>query len=295
MAALAVMILMAALVYVFNIPNPNMILITGLTVCTALYGFGAGIVSALVMVLYSMFFFSTGHSFFSYTDVNLQKMIVILVGVAVDVVFIGNLKRQQQEANEKLLELNMVLRQDKDALEEAALTDPLTGVRNRLALTRDYDSFEGRQVHVMMIDLDSFKRLNDDHSHSVGDHVLKALGGALSDTFGLAHCYRYGGDEFLVIRPDMREEDFLKGLETIRKKLEKITLDGALLPVHFSAGYVWGVCEMSSDLRLMMHQADSNLYAAKNMGKDRYKGAPYSRAIAETLEKTLHTDSRRLF
>lgn len=64
MAALAVMILMAALVYVFNIPNPNMILITGLTVCTALYGFGAGIVSALVMVLYSMFFFSTGHSFF---------------------------------------------------------------------------------------------------------------------------------------------------------------------------------------------------------------------------------------
>ena len=78
-----VMTLMCCGVYLFSIPNPNMILITGLTVCTALYGFPAGITSGIIMIVYSMFFFSTDHSFFNYTSVNLQKLAVIVFGVIV--------------------------------------------------------------------------------------------------------------------------------------------------------------------------------------------------------------------
>ena len=61
------------IVYFTSVPNPNMILIAGLVVCTALFGWSAAIVSTLAMVIYSMFFFSIDHSFFKYTTPNLQK------------------------------------------------------------------------------------------------------------------------------------------------------------------------------------------------------------------------------
>lgn len=281
--ALSVMLLMVLAVFLFNVPNPNMLLITGLAVFTSLYGYGAGIVCSVVMILYSMYFFSTDNSFISYTAVNLQKMAVIVIGVVLNTLFIGNLKHQHSEANRKLRELNRMLEKDNETLEAASMSDDLTGTRNRFALRRDYARFMNRHVHVMMLDIDDFKGVNDRFGHSVGDYILKKLSQALVDSFGGEGCYRYGGDEFLVVLADVPEEDFVAKLEALKGRVHAINLKDAQLPVHFSAGYVRGECELSYDLRLMMHQADTNLYEAKRLGKDRYVGSPFSRALAEAL------------
>ena len=105
----------------------------------------------------------------------------------------------------------------------------------------------------------------------------------LADSFGGEWCYRYGGDEFLVILPDIPEGDFLGRLETLKQKVRQIDMDGDGQPVHFSVGYVHGVCELSYDLRLMMHQADSNLYDAKSLGRGCCVGRAFSRVFAESL------------
>ena len=281
--ALAVMLLMVAIVFAFNVPNPNMLLITGLAVFTSLYGYPAGIACGLVMIVYSMYFFSTDHSFFTYTQINLQKIGVIALGVVLNTAFIGNLKHRQSEATRKLREMNCELQQDNRTLETASMTDDLTGLRNRFALRRDYARFENRDVHVMMLDLDDFKGLNDRFGHSVGDHILRRLSAVLAETFGNEWSYRYGGDEFLVVLPDVTEGEFLGKLEAFKHGVRYIDMEEQRLPVHFSAGYVHGVCEFSYDLRLMMHQADSNLYDAKGLGKDCYVGRAFSRVFAESL------------
>ena len=281
--SLATMLLLVGVVFVFNVPNPNMLLITGLAVCTSLYGFPSGIVCAIVMIVYSMYFFSTDHSMFAYTALNLEKMAVIVLGVALTTVFIGNLKRQQEAATRKLREMNESLAEDNATLQAATTTDDLTGVRNRFALRRDYSRFANRDVHVMMVDLDDFKGFNDQYGHQMGDKILRQLSLALVESFGGEWCYRYGGDEFLIIMPDVQESDFLAKLENLKRRVKGIDVDGRHLPVHFSAGYVHGVCELSYDLRLMMHQADSNLYDAKALGKDCCVGHAFSRVFAEAL------------
>lgn len=289
----AVMAALSLIVYFFDIPNPNIILLTGLTFFTTVYGFGAGIVASAVMVAYSLFFFSEGHDWVTFSPVNLQKMAVVVLGAAADTLLVGNLKRRHDWSVDQLKEMNRYLRKDNHTLEEASLTDALTGARNRFGLRRDYSQFEGRYLHVMMLDLDNFKRANDTFGHAVGDYILKKAGQQLTELFGANCCYRYGGDEFLVICIDMDKNVFPDKLNALRSRLNGIYLDDKPMPAHFSAGYVYGDCEFSYDLRLMMHQADSNLYDAKRQGRDRYVGTPFMREEAERIEQASHNKEHR--
>ncbi len=283
--SLGVMLALTLFVRDFKIPNPNMILITGLSVFTSLYGYRAGIVCGGVMLAYSMYFFSDNHSFFAYSALNAQKMATILLGVSLNALFIGHLHKAHADAERQLMELNAVLKSDNVTLEQASALDGLTGTRNRYAFRRDYARYEGRDIHVMMFDLDNFKTTNDAYGHAVGDFVLKSVGRFLREAFGDAHCYRYGGDEFLVIRPDMPEEEFAAKLERVREQMKRLSLDEQRIPASFSAGYVYGNAELSADLRLMLRQADHHLYESKERGKDRFTGAAYSRDFAQRLEQ----------
>ena len=96
--SLLVMLALTVAVRAFKIPNPNMILITGLSVFTSLYGYGAGMVCGGVMLLYSMYFFSENHSLFVYSALNLQKMATILLGVVLNILFIGHLHKAHTDA-----------------------------------------------------------------------------------------------------------------------------------------------------------------------------------------------------
>ena len=97
------------LVFHINVPNPNMILITAMVFFTSVGGVLPGGVSALMMLLYSMYFFSTNHSFFQYTEINFQKILVIIFGIVVNFIIVALLKRKRDKAERMLMDTNKYL------------------------------------------------------------------------------------------------------------------------------------------------------------------------------------------
>ena len=281
----AIMGLLVVIVGSFSLPNPNMILIAGLVVCSAIFGIPGGVVSAAAMMGYTVYFFSTDHSLVSFTPQNFMKVAVTAIGVAVVGVFVCALKGAEDRALTDATAMAALLREDNLLLQEASLSDVLTGLRNRLALRRDYSGYAegGASLHVMMMDLDDFKGINDAYGHETGDLVLKGVGSVLLNTFGPERSYRYGGDEFLVIASGWSDDEFDAACEKIRGQMESLSIGADGKPVLFSGGYVCGVPRLQSDLRLMMRQADDNLYKAKSKGKNMVVGSEYDRAIAQTL------------
>ncbi|MBQ6480746.1 MAG: hypothetical protein IJI45_06480 [Anaerolineaceae bacterium] len=155
---IVIMFTLILIVYYFNIPNPNMILIAGLVLCSALFGFGGGIIAALIMLGYTLFFFSTDHSFTQFTEQNLQKVVVSLIGITADMVLVCSLKTAEVQAFSEVANLTEQLKKENKHLQSISLFDPLTGIRNRLALRQDFDSYNGREVTAMMLDIDNFNK-----------------------------------------------------------------------------------------------------------------------------------------
>ena len=284
-------ILMVALiifVYNFNIPNPNMILIAALVLSTAIGGSVPGLICSVLMLGYSLFFFSTNHSFFQFTDINLHKMIVITLGVLINFLCVAYLKRnrdragnQLKETNEKLEETNLELKKVNDLLKAIASNDSLTNLRNRYSLRQDFEMYVGVPLHLAFLDLDDFKEINDTNGHVFGDKILAMVGKALMDSFRTANCYRYGGDEFLIIAEKETEEGFAAAYEKARGMLDESQ-------IRFSGGYVYGTPETVSELRGMIIQADEMLYMAKEEGKKRFKGGAFDRSHIPSTEAVEH-------
>lgn len=167
-----------------------------------------------------------------------------------------------------------------DNLNEMAYVDALTGIRNRLALRHDYDLLQGQDVTVMMLDLNDFKVINDTRGHEEGDRILKETGRLLADTFGEKHCYRYGGDEFLVIVPDISVSDFYEKLNEMNQNRPAVDKN---TPVSFATGVVHAALYDSDVLRTLIASADEKMYETK---RDK-KRAPAARSgIAPQRMKT---------
>jgi diguanylate cyclase (GGDEF)-like protein len=113
----------------------------------------------------------------------------------------------------------------------------------------------------MMLDINDFKQKNDTYGHDEGDRVLVETGKLLSETFGEDHCYRYGGDEFLVIVPDVSETEFSEKLESMRQKGSVLMGDSK---VSFSAGYVHELLKDPDMLRELISKADERMYEEKH-------------------------------
>lgn len=114
--SIVIMVILIAIVFYFNVPNPNMILIAGLVLCSALFGFGGGIVAAAIMLGYTLFFFSTDYSFTQFTPQNMQKVIVSLIGITADMLFVCALKRAEVREYEEVDELTAQLNIRKESL-----------------------------------------------------------------------------------------------------------------------------------------------------------------------------------
>ena len=114
--SVVIMAVLILIVYYFNIPNPNMILIAGLVLCSALFGYGGGIVAAAIMLGYTLFFFSTDNSFTRFTPQNTQKVIVSVIGIVADMLFVCALKRTEIREFKAVDELTAQLNIQKESL-----------------------------------------------------------------------------------------------------------------------------------------------------------------------------------
>ncbi len=155
-------------------------------------------------------------------------------------------------------------------LTEFALTDPLTRCYNRLALKSIFSSFQqtGQDYSIMLLDIDHFKLVNDNHGHEAGDHVLTEFTNLFVSELGLEQVFRIGGEEFLLILEGTDEESLVRA-ESLRAKVQKHDFfynnDRVFLTI--SAGLVRGIAE--KELSELLKSADALLFQAKVDGRNR--------------------------
>jgi diguanylate cyclase (GGDEF)-like protein len=165
---------------------------------------------------------------------------------------------------------NIALR---EKLRTQSLRDPLTGLYNRRymedALERYVSLSErsGTATSVVMIDLDNFKRLNDEHGHAKGDAVLRDVAAQLIAALRPSDVVsRYGGEELLVILPNCGIEDAAHKAEIMRARIEALSEPhGTSISASFG---VAAVPETSTSPVDVIPMADAALYAAKKAGKN---------------------------
>jgi len=167
-------------------------------------------------------------------------------------------------------------------LQEQATRDPLTGLHNRRYLAEELDrelSRAGRgrlPVSVIMFDVDHFKDVNDTYGHSAGDAMLCAIAAELlvGTRRGDIAC-RYGGDEFVVVLPDVTGELALARAEGWRTRLAKVM--GSVEGVHSRTTVSLGVATFpgnGSTIDALVSAADRAVYVSKEQGRDRVSVAP---------------------
>jgi diguanylate cyclase len=177
-----------------------------------------------------------------------------------------------QALSERVNQLEGELRR----LSDEVTTDQLTQIANRRGLVKAFDverarmERSGEPLAVGLLDIDNFKRLNDELGHGVGDEALKALATLVAKTLRLTDLVaRYGGEEFVVLLPQTSIEQ----AQTILTRLQRKLSSGLFLHedkdvfVTFSAG-VTG-CGAGEPLEAILERADRALYEAKRTGKNR--------------------------
>lgn len=166
----------------------------------------------------------------------------------------------------------MANEQLREILEFNAAHDALTGVLNRSAFFgRAHAEFEQSRRHdrplsIALIDLDHFKRVNDNYGHGVGDRVLVDFCAAVHAALRTGDCMgRYGGEEFVVLLPDTTQEE---AAVVMRRLLDTIRPGPGLPPYTFSIGYATLAPDMV-ELDDLLTAADRALYRAKKNGRAR--------------------------
>lgn len=163
-----------------------------------------------------------------------------------------------------------------DALHQASEHDELTGLKNRRALSAERETFLRTPICAGMVDIDLFKHFNDTYGHSTGDKVIQYFAHVIEEQFGHDSCYRYGGDEVLVVVRDSEPEPFQEKLECCREILSRFAVEGVDEPLRFSCGFVYGQARNMNEFIEMSELADKLLYEAKNAGRDTIIGRAYT-------------------
>ncbi len=144
-------------------------------------------------------------------------------------------------------------------------TDNLTGLLNRRCLDDSIAKFieKKQMISAIMIDIDDFKKVNDQYGHEVGDYVLKSIGGILlSKKAGKMKLYRYGGEELIVLSTSKKADEVLQFGELLRKAVEEYNYEYNL-HITISVGVARN-CKAED----VVQKADQNLYFTKRNGKN---------------------------
>lgn len=160
--------------------------------------------------------------------------------------------------------------------------DPLTGLLNRRATDEVLQQEERRarrlagRLAVLMVDIDHFKRLNDEHGHAVGDRALQHLAVVMASQLrDVDHLARWGGEEFLAVLPDTAGADAVLLAQRLCERVRGVPLVHEGRALAFTASV--GVAEWQGhddSLGALLQRADAALYRAKREGRDGVRTEP---------------------
>lgn len=172
------------------------------------------------------------------------------------------------------LKVNDKLEKQSQELFRLATTDPLTGLLNR----RELQSQAKKVIHqaarnlstfaLMSVDVDYFKHVNDTYGHQAGDKVLIHLANILSKERRVNDLVaRIGGEEFVLILPDIEHKDAFMLAEKLTKTVEKNVIDN--LKITISIGLVVTIKDTLIDFDALLQASDQALYDAKKTGRNK--------------------------
>ena len=166
----------------------------------------------------------------------------------------------------------IIIKQQSDALRDMALRDYLTGLFNRHYLMEVASQKISRAIRhqqplaLIMLDIDHFKQVNDQHGHQVGDAVLEAIAAILQEKSRAEDVVaRFGGEEFVILLDNCNNSNAMLKAEALRKEIEQWKPKGLSITASF------GVALLSAgiiDLANLIKQADDALYQAKDQGRN---------------------------
>ncbi|WP_206932959.1 PleD family two-component system response regulator [Roseococcus thiosulfatophilus] len=163
------------------------------------------------------------------------------------------------------------LRADLDRSLEMAVTDQLTGLRNRRYVRRHLDSLlRTEAAAVLILDIDKFKAINDTYGHNVGDAALREVAERLREQLRAVDVVaRYGGEEFLAVLAGAQAQAAMLVAERLREAVAILPVqsEGHVVPITISIGVAVGEPGMPADR--LIGAADSALYRAKRDGRNR--------------------------
>jgi diguanylate cyclase len=185
-------------------------------------------------------------------------------------------RQEVQNAEARIHDLEKKLEQMSELVRE----DQLTGSLNRRGLDDVFEREQARSKRrrtplcVALLDLDDFKRLNDNYGHVAGDHALIHLVRVIKETLRTMDVIgRFGGEEFMVILPDTPLEDAVQTVTRLQRELTKriFMYNNEKLLITFSAGVA--LHQPGEDQSSLIKRADEALYKAKRAGKNRVVAA----------------------
>jgi diguanylate cyclase (GGDEF)-like protein len=163
-------------------------------------------------------------------------------------------------------------------LEQMALHDPMTGLANRRKFRSRFDLEVARQqarqgsLALLLVDVDHFKRVNDQFGHLVGDGCLRLIANVLSSALRVTDLVgRFGGEEFTVMLSDVGLDDALQVAEKLRCAVEQSSFslpEGGLVPLTISIGVAVRSADDARDFDQLLEEADRAVYAAKHAGRN---------------------------
>jgi len=162
-----------------------------------------------------------------------------------------------------------------DLLENRARIDGLTGLHNRAYFEERFIASlsnarrHGRDFSLLILDIDHFKKVNDTFGHSVGDQALRTIGSIVQSRCRNEDIVcRYGGEEFVILTPDVPLQGAATLAESLRSIIEAARIEGARSVVNVTASI--GVAQALPESQMsLIARADEALYFAKNQGRNR--------------------------
>ncbi len=182
----------------------------------------------------------------------------------------------------KLFDANSKIESQKEKLYTLSVTDYLTGSHNRryiletLGLEFMKSERYSLSLSCILIDIDNFKRINDNYGHQVGDYALRKVSDTIQQTIREVDLFgRYGGEEFLIILPNTKVYDAAIVAEKVRKivaelKLESGNMENESFMLTLSLGVADTQTRTPKTVEELLYNTDKALYQAKDNNKNQY-------------------------